>query len=69
MGLQWYVGVDWGKLEHQVCLLDATGKQQAERKVAHCGAGFAQTYDSSVLGKFPQSSIMGARVKLRIERA
>ena len=31
MDLQWYVGVDWGKSEHQVCLLDATGKQQAER--------------------------------------
>ena len=42
MDLQWYVGVDWGKLEHQVCLLDATGKQQAERKVAHTGAGFAE---------------------------
>ena len=31
MDLQWYVGVDWGKLEHQVCLLDATGKPQADR--------------------------------------
>ena len=42
MDLQWYVGVDWGKSEHQVCLLDATGKQQAERKIAHSGAGFAE---------------------------
>ena len=42
MDLQWYVDVDWGKLEHQVCLLDATGKQQAERKIAHSGAGFVE---------------------------
>ena len=42
MDLQWYVGVDWGKLEHQGCLLGATGKQQSERKIAHSGAGFAE---------------------------
>ena len=42
MDLQWYVGVDWGKSEHQVCLLDATGKQRAERKVSHSGAGFVE---------------------------
>ena len=39
MDLHWCVGVDWGKSENQVCLLDATGKQQAERKVAHTGVG------------------------------
>ena len=42
MDLQWYVGVDWGKSEHQICLLDAAGKQQAERKIAHSGAGFVE---------------------------
>ena len=42
MDLQWYVGVDWGKSEHQICLLDAAGKQQSERKIAHSGAGFVE---------------------------
>ena len=42
MDLQWYVGVDWGKSEHQICLLDAAGKQQSERKIAHTGAGFVE---------------------------
>ncbi len=32
MELQWYVGVDWGKSEHQVCLLNAAGEPVAERE-------------------------------------
>ena len=30
------------KSEQQVCLLDATGKQQDERKIAHTGAEFVE---------------------------
>ncbi|MYD44865.1 MAG: IS110 family transposase [Gammaproteobacteria bacterium] len=42
MDLQWYVGVNWGKAEHQLCLLDATGERQAERKIPHTEAGFVE---------------------------
>ncbi len=42
MELQWYVGVDWGKSEHQVCLLNATGEHVAERKIRHTGIGFTE---------------------------
>jgi transposase len=31
----WYVGIDWGTEEHQVCLLDASGHVCGERSVAH----------------------------------
>ena len=42
MELQWYVGLDWGKSEHQVCLLNTTGEPVAERKISHTGIGFAE---------------------------
>ena len=32
-----YVGVDWGTVQHQVTVLDATGRVQHERVVAHDG--------------------------------
>ncbi len=31
----WYVGIDWGTEEHQLCLLDASGQVCEERSVAH----------------------------------
>jgi hypothetical protein len=31
----WYVGIDWGSAEHQVCLLDANGQVCGERTMAH----------------------------------
>ncbi|MXZ55271.1 MAG: IS110 family transposase [Gammaproteobacteria bacterium] len=42
MDLQWYVGVDWGKSEHQICLLNTSGEYIAERKIPHTGTGFAE---------------------------
>ena len=42
MELQWYVGVDWGKSEHQIYLLNTTGEPVAERKIPHTGMGFAE---------------------------
>ena len=42
MELPWYVGVDWGQSEHQVCLLNATGEPVAERQIPHTGAGFTE---------------------------
>lgn len=36
-----YVGIDWGSEEHQVCLLDGTGRQLGTQRVPHSGAGLA----------------------------
>ncbi len=42
MDWPWYVGVDWGKSEHQVGLLNTTGEPVAERKIPHSGIGFTE---------------------------
>jgi transposase len=34
----WFVGIDWGKEEHHLCLLDARGQVCGERTVAHTAA-------------------------------
>lgn len=31
----WFVGIDWGSAEHELCLLNATGQLQGTRRVAH----------------------------------
>ena len=41
MILQWYVGVDWGKSVHQVCLMKTQGEPVAERQIPHTGTGIA----------------------------
>jgi transposase len=41
----WFAGVDWGSEQHQVCLLDATGKVAGERAFAHDGAGLVAMCD------------------------
>ena len=41
----WFAGVDWGSEQHQVCLLDATGKVVGERAFAHDGAGLVAMCD------------------------
>ena len=38
----WFVGVDWAREQHCVCLLDATGEQVAERNVTHDGTSLAE---------------------------
>lgn len=40
MELQWYVGIDWGKHHHQICLMDRAGQLCAECSIPHTGAGF-----------------------------
>ena len=42
MDLQWYVGIDWGKQHHQICLLDHAGQPGAECSIPHTGEGFLQ---------------------------
>ena len=38
---RWFVGVDWGSEQHQICVLEGDGKVVGERQVAHSGAGIA----------------------------
>jgi transposase len=40
--VRWFVGIDWATVEHRVCLLDAEGKREGERDVAHGGAELAE---------------------------
>src|SRR5215470_12852544 len=38
----WYVGIDWGSQQHQVCILDRDRRLVGERTVDHDGATLAQ---------------------------
>jgi transposase len=37
-----YVGIDWASQQHQVCVIDATGRRREQRRVAHSGAGLTE---------------------------
>lgn len=39
----WYVGIDWGYEEHQVCLTDAVGQVVFQRRVPHTIAALTET--------------------------
>ena len=32
---QWWVGIDWATVDHQVCVLDEAGREVTQRVVAH----------------------------------
>jgi transposase len=38
----YYMGIDWGDDQHQVCLMDQTGQITSEFRIEHSGAGFEQ---------------------------
>src|ERR1041385_787276 len=38
----WFVGIDWGSQQHQVCVLDRDRRLVGERAVDHDGASLAQ---------------------------
>jgi transposase len=40
--IRWFIGFDWASARHRVCLLDADGKQIAERDVTHDGAALTE---------------------------
>lgn len=42
---RWYVGFDWARERHWVCLLDAAGEARAARAVSHGGAGLGGLCD------------------------
>ena len=35
----WFVGIDWGETKHQVCVLDAAGRERGSRAFSHTGSG------------------------------
>lgn len=41
----WFVGIDWATQSHSVCLLDAEGRQVAQREFDHGGAGLTELRD------------------------
>ena len=43
--LEFFVGVDWGSRDHQVCVVDMKGKVCAQRSFKHCGMGLTEMVD------------------------
>lgn len=41
----WFVGIDWGSQQHQVCVLDRARRRVGERVVDHDGVSLAQLAD------------------------
>src|SRR5262249_4474170 len=41
----WFVGIDWGSQQHQVCMLDRDRRRVGERVVDHDGASLARLAD------------------------
>jgi transposase len=52
----WFVGIDWGSQQHQVCVLDRDRRRVGERVVDHDGASLARLADWlwTVSGGHPQ---------------
>jgi len=42
MPYEWFVGIDWGSKQHQVCVLDRDRRRVGERVVDHDGASLAR---------------------------
>src|SRR5437879_833726 len=45
MPYEWFVGIDWGSQQHQVCVLDGERRRVGERTVDHDGASLARLAD------------------------
>ena len=41
----WFVGIDWGSQQHQVCVLDGERRRMGERAIDHDGASLARLAD------------------------
>jgi transposase len=59
--LQWFVGVDWGKEKHQVCVVDEKGRVLGERGFAHSAAGLAS--QAEWIRSFTDSSAIGVAIE------
>jgi len=42
MPYEWFVGIDWGSQQHQVCVLDRDRRRMGERAIDHDGASLAR---------------------------
>jgi transposase len=42
---EWFVGIDWGSRQHQVCVLDGERRRVGERAIDHNGASLARLAD------------------------
>src|SRR5215813_13764294 len=42
MSYEWFVGIDWGSQQHQVCVIDLNRRVVGERVVDHDGSSLAQ---------------------------
>lgn len=45
MDFDWFVGIDWASLAHEVCVCDGTGKVVERRSVDHSGDGLRELAD------------------------
>jgi len=45
MPYEWFVGIDWGSQQHQVCMLDGARRRVGERAIDHDGASLARLAD------------------------
>src|SRR4030095_8696921 len=60
---EWFVGIDWGSQQHQVCVLDRARHLVGERAVDHNGASLAQLAG----GRLTLSAGQPQRVSVAIE--
>jgi Transposase len=60
----WFVGIDWGSQQHQVCMLDRHCQVVGERVVDHDGASLAQlvTWLMTLSQSQPQRVSVGIEV-------
>ena len=55
--LEFFVGVDWGSQDHQVCVLDRAGKRYGQRRFEHSGSGLMQMVECLVVRELKVYSI------------
>ena len=41
---RWWVGIDWAMVDHQVCVLDGTGREVTQRVVAHTAVAWVRGF-------------------------
>src|SRR5579863_7444092 len=39
---RYFIGIDWARQEHTICLVDVEGRIHGEKKIEHSGAGLAK---------------------------
>src|SRR3989442_9087496 len=64
MPYEWFVGIDWGSQQQQVCVLDGARRRVGERAIDHDGASLARLADWlwTVSAGQPQRAARGLEV-------